>query len=461
MRIVFCSSEVVPFAKTGGLADVCGALPLALEKLGEDLVIIMPRYRCVDFKTHSIKPLNDQVSTARIGDHIQVYFIEETRYFDRAGLYGDSRGDYHDNLERFQFFCGKSLELIKQLNLRADILHLHDWQTALIAAYLKILHQDDPFYKNMKTIMTIHNMAYQGVFPANQFPKLGLEKKYFNMHSFEFFHQVNLLKGGIVYADRVTTVSPSYAQEIQTQKLGCGLEGVLRQRKDKVIGILNGLDVDTWNPQADWYLQKKYSVNTLEDKKISKKKLQERFSLLISDEIPLFGFVGRLCYQKGVDLIVQVMHDIIRLGGQVLLTGVGERKYHRMLEECARNYPKQVGVYLKFEERLAHQIYAGSDFFLMPSVYEPCGLGQMIALRYGSIPIVYKTGGLADTISLYDRIHHTGNGFLFTQYTKDAFVKAVTEVVKVYEDPKQMRFLVPHAMRYNLDRKSTRLNSSH
>ncbi len=448
MKIVFCCSEAVPFAKTGGLADVCGVLPVVLEKLGLDVLLIMPRYKDVDFKKFSIKPLNNQVSTTSIGDHIQVYFIENTLYFDRDGLYGDGKGDYPDNLDRFQYFCRNTLQLLRDLNLRVDIIHAHDWQTALIPAYLKILYKEDSFFKNVKTVFTIHNMAYQGIFPAKEFSKLGLDRGLFTTDAFEFFHQVNLLKGGIIFSDQVTTVSPTYAQEIQTEKYGCGLEGVLRQRKDRVIGILNGLDHDFWDPKTDPFIEKKYSAQSPEVKIINKRRLQKAFHLPQKDHVPIFGFVGRLSYQKGLDLLAKTIDEIAQGDVQLALMGVGEERYQKALKEWHKKYPEKIGVHLKFDEETAHHLYAGSDIFLMPSVYEPCGISQMISLRYGAVPLVYKTGGLADTIQARDD-HGAGNGFVFDHYDEKAFLKAVHQAMETYKNKKVFDELVKKAFTFD------------
>lgn len=447
MKIAFCSSEVVPYAKTGGLADVAGALPAALEKAGQEITIIMPRYKVIDPKAHVIKSVNRYASKTTIGNRIQVYFIEHPGYFDRDGLYGDSSGDYPDNLDRYHFYCTKTLELLKELDLKVDILHVHDWQAALITAYLKLLHREDPFFKKMKTVLTIHNMAYQGVFPAQEFSKLGLDKKYFNVNAFEFFNQINLLKAGIVYADRVTTVSPSYAKEIQTEKFGCGLDGVLRQRKDKVSGILNGIDHAAWDPASDSYLERTYSSRSIEDKKINKKNLQAQLHLPQDEQVPLFGFVGRLTFQKGLDLIARVIDEVAKMDLQLVLQGVGEEKYHRSLKEWKNKYPNKIGVHLGFDEKTAHQVYAASDIFLIPSVYEPCGLSQMIALRYGVVPLVHKTGGLADTVVSYDSPNGHGNGFVFDQYDEKSLLRSIQQAVEVYKNRKKFSTLVEKAFR--------------
>ena len=441
MKIVICASEVVPFAKTGGLADVCGALPPALEKLGHEVVIITPRY-----KTSNIKAPTPIV---HIGENVRVCFIENSHYFGREGIYGEGGGEYHDNLERFAHFCHESFQVLKQIKFSPDIMHCHDWHTALIPVLLKTNYQNDPFFKNTKSMLTIHNLAYQGVFPKNQYGKLGVDGHVFHTQGLEFYDQVNILKGGIIYADVITTVSPQYAKEIQTYELGCALDGVLHNRAMDLYGILNGLDYDVWNPKDDPFLDFPFGATDVnEQKQQNKLVVQAALDLPLKEKIPVFGFVGRLCDQKGLDIIMEAVDGIVAKEGQIIFTGVGDKKYHRMIEHAAERHPRHVGKFLKFDERMAHKIYAASDFFLMPSVYEPCGLGQMIALRYGTIPIVHKTGGLADTIHLYDPIHKTGNGFVFTEYTKEDFIEAVDEALKVYKHKNQMEDLLQQALRY-------------
>jgi starch synthase len=441
MKIVICASEVVPFAKTGGLADVCGALPPALEKLGHEIVIITPRY----------KTSNMQVPTpvVRIGENIRVCFIEHHQYFGREGLYGEGEGEYQDNLERFAFFCHQSFHVLKEIKFSPDIIHCHDWHTALIPVLLKTNYQHDPFFKHVRSVLTIHNLAYQGVFPKHQYQKLGIKANLFHDQGLEFYDQVNILKGGIIFADVITTVSSQYAKEIQTKELGHALDGVLRNRSRDIYGILNGLDYGAWNPKDDPFLDFPFEpFDVSEQKQHNKLVLQAALGLPLIEKAPLFGFVGRLCDQKGLDIIMEAIDGIVAKDGQIVFAGVGDKKYHRMIEEAASRHPSHVGKFLKFDERFAHKIYAASDFFLMPSVFEPCGLGQMIALRYGAIPIVHKTGGLADTIRLYDPIHKTGNGFVFTQYTKESFIKAVEEALKVYKHKDEMEDLVAQALHY-------------
>jgi len=441
MKIVFCASEVIPFAKTGGLADVCGTLPVALEKLGHELVIITPRYKASNI--HIPSPV------VRVGENVRVCFVEHHQYFGREGLYGEGGGDYLDNLERFTFFCHRIFQVLKEIDFSPDIIHCHDWHTALIPVLLKTNYQKDPFFKNTRSVLTIHNLAYQGIFSKHLYGKLGIEANVFHTQGLEFYDQINVLKGGIIFADAITTVSPQYAKEIQTLELGCSLQGVLRNRGADIYGILNGLDYEAWNPKDDPFLDFPYGPSeAFVLKEQNKLVLQAALDLPLNVKVPVFGFVGRLCAQKGLSMIIEVVDRIVEAQGQVILAGVGDKKYYRMIEEAVQRHPRHVGRSLKFDERLAHKVYASSDFFLMPSIYEPCGLGQMIALRYGTIPIAYKTGGLADTIRLYDPIHQTGNGFLFTEYTKEAFKEAVGEALKVYEHKAQMEDLVNLALRY-------------
>ncbi len=447
MKIVFFSSEAVPFAKTGGMADVCGALPLALEKFGIKVTLIMPAYKTVRLKDKPFERFTEGVLTAGVGQGIRVYFIEHP-LFERDGLYGDPKGDYPDNLERFEFYCRRALALLKELNSPVDIAHCHDWQASLIAPYLKFLSAEDPFFKDAKTIMTIHNLAYQGIFPKEKFLKLRLDASLFDLQGFEFYGQVNLLKGGIIFSDVVTTVSPTYAQEIKTRELGCGLEGILSQKKNRVWGILNGLDQNFWDPQHDPFLVAPYSGKSFQDKSINKKHLQKEFGLPQGDQ-PLLGFVARLSHQKGLDLIFKVIDQIVKMDIQMVFLGVGEQRYHQALEEIARLFPQKIAIRLNFDEPLAHRIYAGADIFLMPSRYEPCGLSQMISLRYGTIPLAYKTGGLADTVFPFDSPDGRGNGFVFEEYTSQAFMTALQRAVGVFHNQEVFDRLVQKAFTHD------------
>jgi len=449
MKVVFCSSEVFPFAKTGGLGDVCGSLPIALEKIGMEVAIVLPAYRCVAQADRSIEPLTDTVSRTRLGDNIQVYLIEHAGYFDRDELYGDDTGDYPDNIDRFGFYCDQTLDLLKHIDFQPDIIHCHDWQTALIPVLLKEKYGDDEFYADTKSVLTIHNLAFQGVFPKDQYEKIGVEGNY-AAQSFDYFNQINLLKAGIIYSDKVTTVSPQYAKEIQTKEFGCGLDSVLRERYDGIIGILNGLDYGIWNPQSDDYIAEKYSADNFADAKLTNKmQLQKELSLDARDDVPLFGFVGRLSHQKGVDLIIEAMEEMIKMDVQVVCLGLGSAEYQGQLGELARLYSDNVAVCFDFNEPLGHQIYAGSDLFLMPSRFEPCGLSQMISLCYGTIPIVHKTGGLADTVKPFGALNKDGNGFVFNDYSNAAFLKVIQKSVKAFQNEKEFHHLRNNAFRCN------------
>lgn len=449
MKILFCASEVAPFAKTGGLADVCGTLPLALEKRGIEIILTLPRYQCVDVKKFQLKRIDDDFWVTKIGKGISVYFIEHEKYFGRKGIYGSTKGGYPDNLERFSYYCRKSLELIKKINFKAEVVHCHDWQTALIAVYLKFIYGGDAFYKKVKSVLTIHNLAYQGLFTPQEFLKLGLPQELYSINGFEFYNKLNLLKGGIIFSDYVTTVSRTYAVEIQTDTLGCGLAGVLRARKNPLAGILNGIDDTMWNPTTDPWLQKRYSSDSLEHKYQNKERVQKDFKLPTRSDAPLFGFVGRLSAQKGLDLLWQAVDEIASLDLQMVILGTGEEKYHRLLKRMARRCPKKIAVGLEYNEPLAHRIYAGCDIFLMPSVYEPCGLSQMISLKYGTIPLVFKTGGLAETVIAFNSSNAKGNGFVFDRYDKNTFLKTVKKAVAAYKNKTLFRKLIERAFTYD------------
>lgn len=439
MKILFVSSEVVPFAKTGGLADVAGSLPLALEKLGLEVKICMPRYKMI--KLSADKTV--------IGRAIDVLFVENEKLFGRDQLYGDRFGDYPDNLERFAYFSKGVLETAKRINYRPDIIHCNDWQSSLIPVYLKTLYKNDEFFKNTRTVLTIHNLAYQGLFDRSQFPKTGLGWELFSMNGLEFYDKVNILKGGIEFSDYITTVSPTYSKEIQTKEFGCGLEGVLRARSDNLCGILNGIDYDIWNPDTDKFISKTYNAATVENKSANKENLQKESNLKADKNAPLIGVISRLADQKGFDLIAAIMEDMIKLRTQFIVLGTGDDKYHVLLEKMAKLYPKQTSINLKFDAVLAQKIYAGCDLFLMPSRYEPCGLGQIICLRYGTIPVVRSTGGLKDTIQEFDGETKRGNGFTFSEYSAPELFRAVKKALKVYKDKELWRALVKKAMGYD------------
>jgi len=443
MKIVMAASEVVPFAKTGGLADVAGALPLALEKLGHDVIIIMPGYKAVhNLKTPAIKKFSDGVSFSTVGKAIRVYFIDNPEFFDRDSLYGDKTGDYKDNLERFSYFCRKALELLKEIKFKPDIIHCHDWQSALIPAYLKNTLVLDPFFKGARTVFTIHNIGYQGLFPKEDLPKTGLDWGVFNMDMMEYYDKINVLKGGMVFSDLINTVSDAYSKEIQTKEFGFGMEGILQKRKADLFGIINGLDYTIWDPAADAKIAAKFSAKDAAGKAACKEDLQKFCKLPAKSTLPLCGIVSRLAEQKGFDILAEGIDEICKMDLQLVILGTGDLKYHQIMEAMVKKYPKVISLHLKFDDTLAHKIYAGSDIFLMPSKYEPCGLGQMISLRYGTVPLVFKTGGLADTVN--DK-----NGYVFDTYSKAELIKTLKQAIKDFKNRRKWQELMTRGMKCN------------
>jgi starch synthase len=454
MKILIVASEVTPFAKTGGLADVIGSLPVALKRLGHDVRIIMPFYRSVKSGGGGIRKgrksvdiaVNDAVIKGylRAGDlhGIPVYFVENREYFDREALYGTASADYPDNPERFAFFCRAVLAFIKKLDFRPEIIHCNDWQTALIPLLLRHELKADPFYHKAATVYTIHNLAYQGLFPKDVLRKMGLDSSYFTADKIEDRGKVNLMKGGILNADVISTVSPTYCREIQTPAQGCGMEENLRQRARYLYGIINGIDVTRWNPETDRNIYRNYSATAPAGKKINKQELRSHLGLEPRD-VPLIGMVSRMVAQKGFDLLEELLPRFEAGDLDLVVLGSGEEKYQRALVaagERSRNIVVRTG----FNNLLDHRIYAGSDLFLMPSRYEPCGLSQLIALRYGSVPVVRKTGGLADTVK--DAALRNGTGFVFEEDTAEAFWEAIRRALALYAEPEQWKKIVRRGM---------------
>ncbi len=459
MRILFAASEVVPFAKTGGLADVAGALPKALRKLGHDVRVVLPRYRMVDAAKHRLAPLLDAVAVpvagrvetasvleARIPPDVPAYLVRCDRYFDRDGLYQVQGVDHPDNAERFAFFSRAVLELARALDLRPDVIHCHDWQTGLVPTYLRTLHANDPALGRAGVLFTIHNLGYQGLFPAKTLDTIGLGRDLFTPSAIEFFGQVNLLKAGLVFSDILTTVSRRYSQEIQTAEFGCGLEGVLRARSKDVFGILNGIDEEEWDPARDPHLAARYTPESLAGKAACKADLQRAVGLRPDPATPLFGVISRLAEQKGIDLVAESLEAILDVGGQLVLLGTGEPALEERFRAAAAAHAGRVAAVIGFDVALSHKIEAGADFFLMPSRYEPCGLNQMYSLRYGTIPIVRATGGLDDTVTPFDRRTGQGNGLKLEAATADALSLAIYRAAGLYRDPAAWRRLVANAM---------------
>ena len=436
MKVAFVASEMVPYAKTGGLADVIGTLPFSLAQLGVQVDVWIPHYSSVRS--------NDLSAEGARG--VTVHFIHQDSYFHREGLYGNAHGDYPDNLERFSYFSRQVLVEIKKAGVCPDILHLHDWQTALVPVYHRTEFQRDPFFAQTKTLLTIHNLAYQGVFPINQYSLLGLPKDLLRMDGLEFYDKINFLKGGLLFAQALTTVSPTYAAEIQTAEHGSGLEGVIQQRSQDLVGILNGLDENVWNPATDESIAQQYDQHHLEEKLKNKLALQKQMKLVSHPRIPVLRMVSRFDSQKGFDLLLEMIPLLAKLNVQLVILGSGQKDIQESLEKAAR-FCRCLRVQSAFDQSLARRIYAGADLFLMPSRYEPCGLGQLIAMRYGTIPIVRATGGLVDTVSDYDPVLARGNGFCFTPYDADAFLGAIQRALDLYGRPKEWAALQRRGMK--------------
>ncbi len=460
MKILFASSEMVPFSKTGGLADVAGALTKALTKQGHEVCAVVPYYDATRRKGLGAEdidccfsvPISDREEFGEVfrtvtDDGVTVYFIGKSAYYDREELYGTSEGPYSDNAERFIFFSKSVLELCKALNMKPDVIHCNDWQTGLVPIFLRTFLADHPLFKRTGVLFTIHNLAYQGLFWHLDMHLTNLPWDLFTPDGIEFYGKINLLKAGIIGADVLTTVSPRYSKEIQTPELGYKLDGMLERRSDRLFGVLNGVDYEAWNPETDAYLAANYGPADLAGKAKCKTDLLERFGLPQVDGAPLLGIVSRLADQKGFDILAPVMDDIVDEGFQLALLGTGERKYHELFEELSAKYPDRVGVKLGFSNELAHKIEAGADIFLMPSRYEPCGLNQMYSLKYGTVPLVRATGGLEDTIVDYnDSPSSEGNGFKFTEYSSSALMAKLREARELYADKAQWSRIMQNGM---------------
>lgn len=444
LKLVFCASEAVPFVKTGGLADVCGSLSKALAKSKIDVALFLPKYSCIDEKKFNLKKINPVLWHTKVSKHFDVYFIANDSYFKRDRIYGDEHGDFSDNLERFSFFNQEILRQLELLGFKPDVIHCHDWQTALIPVYLKNGWDTAGFFAQTKTLLSVHNMAFQGVFNEPQFHLLGLPHSSFE--SFMHYEKINFLKAGMIHADRVATVSPQYSKEIESKEFGCGLEGVVRSLNNKVIGVLNGVNTEYWNPESDQLLKKRYSLNSARDGKAANKKELQKKVGFDSNAAPIFGMVTRLTHQKGVDLLIESLRNILSLGARVVVVGVGDKIYEQQLRELLEENKANLSVAFEFNEELAHLIYAGSDFFLMPSRFEPCGLTQMIAMRYGAVPVAHKTGGLADTISDVVQDEKNATGILFLDFSISGFLTALRDAVKIYQDSNMHQKIIKNAM---------------
>lgn len=454
MKVLFVVSECVPFAKSGGLADVAGALPKQLRKLGTDVGVIMPKYETIptEFKK-AMKKIAEMV--VRVGwrrqycgiemlehEGIVYYFIDNEYYFKRHQLYG-----HYDDGERFSYFCRAVLDALPIIPFRPDIIHCHDWHTGMIPFLLREEYRQDPFYALIRTVFTIHNLQFQGIFPREILGDLlNLSDRYFTIEHLEFYGNVSFMKGALVSADVITTVSPTYREEIQTEYYGERLDGLLRARQRDFIGILNGIDEEIYNPQTDPFIARKYDIQTISKKRFNKRALQQYFGLPMQEDIPIIAMVTRLTAQKGLDLVKCVFHEIMAEDVQFILLGTGDWHFEQFFSQMAAVYPDKVKAYIGFNEPLAHQIYAGADLFLMPSLFEPCGLSQLIALRYGTIPIVRETGGLNDTVQSYNEVTGEGNGFSFTNFNAHDMLYTIRRALSFYNDKPIWEKLMKEAM---------------
>jgi starch synthase len=462
MKIAIVASEAAPFAKTGGLGDVAGALPKSLYRLGHEPVLIMPLYRTVRQSRVSLTvdgaisvPVGPRTVEARLwrseiaGTGATVYFLENDAYFDRDSLYGYGADDYNDNCERFAFLARGAIEAVRALKFEANVFHVHDWQTALVAPYLRILYRDDPVLTKAAIVLTIHNMAYQGIFWHWDMELLGLDWSHFNMRELEFWGKINLLKGGIVYSDVINTVSPTYSQEIQTPEYGHGLDGVLRDHHDTVHGVVNGIDDAIWNPAADPHISADYGPEDMKGKAACKRALQRQCGLP-QRKVPLAGIVSRFAEQKGLDIAAQALPGLFdREPLQCVILGEGDDSIRILLESVAKQFPDRLAVLARYDEKMAHRIIAGADMVLVPSRFEPCGLTQLYALKYGSAPVVRKTGGLGDTVC--DCTPETlaagkATGFVFDEPTPEAVTQCVRRALALHRDPKSWNRLVTLGM---------------
>jgi starch synthase len=454
LKILFAASEVVPFAKTGGLADVSAALPKQLKQLGHDVRIIMPKYSSIKetkFRLREVVrlrdievPVGDQthqvsIKSAFIPDtKVQVYFVEHPDFFNREGLYTDPKTgeSFSDNDARFILFSRGVLEIAKILYWQPEVIHCNDWQTALIPLYLKTLYKEDPFFSGTQSVLSIHNLGYQGIFPPSAMYLAGIpESLMYPMSPIEFYGSFSFLKAGIEYSDVITTVSPTYAHEIQTDpEFGTGLEGVLQDRSQDLFGILNGIDDEEWNPELDNLIARKYSKADLSGKEENKKALLGFTGLKYQPGTPVIGIISRLADQKGFDLIAAVLDRLSAMDLQMVVLGTGDDKYQRLFRQAAEQFPQKFSVHLTFNNQLAHQIEAGSDMFLMPSRYEPCGLNQMYSFMYGTVPLVRSTGGLADTVRDLDADPENGTGFAFREYDAMKMLDAIQRALSHYRD---------------------------
>lgn len=441
LKVLMLAAEIEPFVKVGGLAEIVGALPKALQAFGHDVRLVMPRYRQVDAEHFQLTTILDSISVpmgnfqvsvsirqTEIGNHIPVYMIDAPRFFDRENIYG-----YTDDGERFILFCRAALEAMKALDWSPDVVHCNDWHTGIVPNWLHTIYRDDEFYRHTASVYTIHNLAYQGIFGYRLLEVAGVAANGFVYPQIEeLANVVDIMGRGILFADAVTTVSERYAQEILTPTFGEKLDHMLRSRRDRLFGILNGVDYQENNPTTNSYIQTQYDAGDLCSRLENKIALQKQAHLPVNPDVPMLAMISRLTDQKGFDLLAQIIHPLLAQGIQFVLLGVGDQHYQEMFQKLAASYPEQVAIFLTFNTELAQRIYAGSDMLLMPSRFEPCGTNQMYAMRYGCVPIVRRVGGLADTVQEYQPHSNEGNGFVFQNYDPWEFFAAIVRALALY-----------------------------
>ncbi len=466
MKVLFASAEVAPFSKVGGLGDVAGALPKALAQLGAEVTVVTPKYGTIDAQAFGMSAApgvaecdvvvgahthRATVWRARLpSSSVPAYFVQSAPFFDRAGIYQDpsTGAAYRDEANRFAFFGRAVLRVAEVLGFRPDVIHLNDFHTAPAVGYLHYLRDEHVTLQNSATVFTIHNLGYQGQYPLSTGEAIGMpQEAVAPLGPLEFFGKANFMKLGIALADAITTVSPTYAEEIQeSQDFGMGLEGVLRSRSNALRGILNGIDYDVWDPETDPHLAAPYSADDLSGKAVNRARLLETFGWPVDSKEPVVAMIGRLAAQKGWDLVLAAGRRMVKLGMRLAVLGTGDKVYEQGLTELSKRHPARVGAALRFDEALAHLMEAGADMFLMPSRYEPCGLNQMISLRYGTVPVVRATGGLRDTVVEFDPSASRGNGFLFHDYTPEAMLEALARAVRLYRRREVWETVIQNAM---------------
>ena len=466
MKILMAASEAIPYMKTGGLADVLGSLPKYFDKDRYDVRVILPNYKCMDdkllpqlkFVCHFYVNLNWRrqyvgIFTSQY-DGVTYYFVDNEFYFAGDKPYNN----IYEDVEKFAFFSKAVLEALPVIDFAPDVIHCNDWQTGLLPVFLKTVYGSDNFYAGIKTVFTIHNMKFQGRWKIKEVADVtGLPEHIFNSGELEFYGEANYLKGGIVYADEITTVSPTYADEICTPEGGEGLDGLMLERRRHLRGIVNGIDYDVFNPMKDTYLDKHFSVRELSGKVVNKRQLQEKYGLAVDNDVMLIGIVSRLTNQKGFDLVAYVMEEMLStMNVQFIVQGTGEQQYEEMFNYFHGRYPQKLGVYIGYSEENAHEIYAGCDAFLMPSLFEPCGLSQLMSMRYGTLPIVRETGGLKDTVVPYNEYENTGDGFSFANYNAHDMLHVIKYALDVFENHKdRWQEMMQRAMRHDFSWKAS------